>query len=80
MMLGQNGLINTDTMLDYAAGYGTLRRILAKYFNLELPIFDPYTKGKDSSRYVARVDLVIIRGRGGSDRRSCRCIERGVTG
>jgi hypothetical protein len=56
-MLGQTGLINTDTMLDYAAGYGTLSRIISKYFNLEMPIFDPYIKGEGSSRYVDREDL-----------------------
>jgi hypothetical protein len=56
-MLGKTGLINTDTMLDYAAGYGTLSGILCKYFNLEMPIFDPYIKDEGSSRYVAREDL-----------------------
>jgi len=56
-MLGRNGIISTDNMLDYAAGYGTLSNLLAKYHDLELPIFDPYVKGDNSTRYIDEADL-----------------------
>jgi hypothetical protein len=56
-LLGKNGLINLDSMIDYAAGYGTLSRILSKYYNLELPIFDLYVQGHGSGRYIDQADL-----------------------
>lgn len=57
-LLKTNGIINTDRIIDYAAGYGTLSGILSKYFNIELPIFDPYVKSKDLNKYISREDLL----------------------
>jgi hypothetical protein len=51
-MLGCNGVISTNDMLDYAGGYGTLSNILAKYHGLDLPIYDPYVQCKGSRRHV----------------------------
>lgn len=51
-LLGTNGIISTDSMIDYAAGYGVLSNILAKYHGLELPIFDLYVQADDSNRYI----------------------------
>lgn len=51
-LLGDNGVVRTDSMIDYAAGYGSLSRILEKYFNASLPIYDPYVKAGDEQRYV----------------------------
>jgi hypothetical protein len=51
-LLGKNGIINTHSMVDYAAGYGTLSNILSKYYGLDLPIFDPYIQTDNSNKYV----------------------------
>jgi hypothetical protein len=56
-ILGRNGIINTDSMVDYAAGYGTLSNILAKYLDLELLIFDPYIHNNNSGRYIQESEL-----------------------
>lgn len=50
--LGRNTIINTDSIIDYAAGYGTLSKILAKYHDLKLPIFDPYIQSDSTGRYI----------------------------
>lgn len=49
-----NGVIDGSSMLDYAAGYGTLSTLLADLFQVTLPIYDPYVKSGDVSRYVAQ--------------------------
>jgi hypothetical protein len=51
-LLQKNGIIDTDSMIDYAAGYGALSDILKKYHDLELPIFDPYVRAENSDRYI----------------------------
>jgi len=55
--LGKNGIIKLDSILDYAAGYGTLSNILRKYFNIDLPIFDPYIQSGSSQRYIDATKL-----------------------
>lgn len=50
-ILGKNGIIDTDSMVDYAAGYGSLSNILSKYLNIDLPISDPYIQ-KEGSNYI----------------------------
>lgn len=55
--LGRNGIVRTDSMLDYAAGYGTLSKILSKYHDIELPIFDPYVHADNSGRYIDKTEL-----------------------
>lgn len=55
--LGRNGIVSIDSIVDYAAGYGTLSNILAKYHHLELPIFDPYIKADNLCRYVDKSEL-----------------------
>lgn len=56
-LLGKNGIINTDSMIDYAAGYGTLSRILQKYHGIKLSIFDPYVQADNSGRYIDKSEL-----------------------
>ena len=56
-LLGKNRIIDTGNMIDYAAGYGTLGSILAKYFDLELPLFDPYIQIDQVKNYVKQSDL-----------------------
>lgn len=56
-VLGKSGIVNTDSMLDYAAGYGTLSNLLAKYHDIELPIFDPYIQVDNSVRHIDKAEL-----------------------
>jgi hypothetical protein len=56
-ILGKNGIINTDNMIDHAAGYGTLSRILHKYHGIKLPIFDPYIQADNSGMYIEKHEL-----------------------
>jgi hypothetical protein len=51
-LLRAHDLIQTHRWLDYAAGYGTLSRLLSRYFNTHLPIFDPFIHDGDPSRYL----------------------------
>ncbi|MBN1185429.1 MAG: methyltransferase domain-containing protein [Bacteroidales bacterium] len=51
-VLGRNGIIDIDNMLDYAAGYGSLSLILSKYLNITLPIFDHYVNKGEQHPYV----------------------------
>ena len=56
-LLGKNGIIEVDDMIDYAAGYGTLSRLLENHFQTQLKIFDPFIQNGDSSRYIIEKDL-----------------------
>lgn len=55
--LGRNEIINTDSIIDFAGGYGSLSNILSKYYDLKLPIFDPYIQANNSGRYISRAEL-----------------------
>jgi len=56
-LLGENSIISTDSMVDYAAGSGTLSNILSKYYNLELPTFDLYIQADNSRRHIHKSEL-----------------------
>lgn len=56
-LLGRNGIVSTDSMVDYAAGYGRLSSIVAKYHGLELRVFDPYIQAGNSRRYIDQSEL-----------------------
>lgn len=56
-ILGAEGIINIENMIDYAAGYGTLSKLLEKYFQIRLLIFDPYIQNGGKSRYIDRENL-----------------------
>lgn len=64
-LLSKHGLINTNNALDYAAGYGTLSKVLKKYFNQSIAVFDRYVKDNSGQlNYVnelnnASYDLVL---------------------
>ena len=48
----------SDKMLDYAGGYGTLSKIMYKYNNITIPVFDPYVIDNNSSvTYLNQSDL-----------------------
>ena len=56
-ILGHNKIIDLSSMLDYAAGYGTLSKILNKYCKIQLPIYDPHVKNKAVDKYVEKSEL-----------------------
>lgn len=64
-MLGKNGLVNLGNALDYAAGYGTMSKVLSKYFNVEISIFDKFVKNSHENEtylqehQLKKYDLVI---------------------
>jgi len=63
VLLVKNDIINSTNMLDYAAGYGCLSKILKKYFDIHLYNFDPYCQSEELS-YVfpnesMKFDVVI---------------------
>lgn len=60
-MLGANGIIDLESMIDYAAGYGSLSKLLEHYFGIRLPIYDPYVNEHGSARYVSEADLGVYK-------------------
>ena len=56
-VLSKNKLICIDSIIDYASGAGILSDVLMKYFNIELPIFDPYINNGKTDRYVQYSEL-----------------------
>lgn len=57
-MLARNGVLDLDDALDYAAGYGSLSRLLDKYFDVRLRIHDRYVQDHSlAGRYVEQADL-----------------------
>lgn len=60
-ILVKNNIIKTN-MLDYAGGYGTLSKILLKYFDLSLPVYDPYVTDNttDTVQYVKEENLIKV--------------------
>ena len=47
VLLVKNNIINATNMLDYAAGYGRLSKVLKKYFGIHLYNFDPYCQSEE---------------------------------
>jgi hypothetical protein len=64
-MLARNGLVDLDNALDYAAGYGSLSRLLSRYFDRHLHTFDRYVRDPErvvnglSESELTRYGLVI---------------------
>lgn len=57
-LLCENGIIDATSTLDYAAGYGTMAKILQKYFGINISIYDKYIKDSRSDlTYVDERDL-----------------------
>ncbi len=54
-ILAKNGVVRTDRVMDYAAGYGTLAKVLSKYFGTDIACYDKYVTddaADGSVRYV----------------------------
>ena len=56
-VLVENEIINFDSSLDFAGGYGTLSNILDRYFNLKLSVYDPFVKNNARNIYIDKKDL-----------------------
>ena len=57
-LLARNGIVDVKGALDYAAGYGTFSRLLSKYFDIGINIFDSYVRSESEGlKYVAEEDL-----------------------
>lgn len=51
-LLTNNQIIDTSSVLDYAAGYGRLSHLMRKYFNREIPCYDKYVRNLEH-QYIA---------------------------
>lgn len=52
-ILAYGNIINLNKTIDFAAGYGTLSKILNDFFELKLPVYDPYvTANKYNVNYI----------------------------
>jgi hypothetical protein len=57
-LLSKNGIININDTLDYAAGYGSMAKVLKKYFDIGISMYDKYVKDNNSVlTYVQDNDL-----------------------
>jgi Methyltransferase domain len=56
-ILAVNGVIDTLDMLDFAGGHGTLSNVLGKYFDIHLPVYDPFMQNSERKIYVAKENL-----------------------
>ena len=55
--LAYNKIINANSILDFAGGQGTLSKIADKYFNISLPIYDPYMSDDNGRTYISKENL-----------------------
>jgi len=60
-VLSKNNIVDMNSCIDYAGGYGTLSRVLAKYSDLHLPVYDPYVRDEKFSEYVDKEDLTVYK-------------------
>jgi len=54
-ILSKHNIIDINSIIDYAAGYGTLSNILLDYFNIKLPIYDKYVTQNKDNRYIDKL-------------------------
>jgi hypothetical protein len=55
-VLSKNNIIDSQNILDYASGYGTLNKILLKYYNINSVLYDKYIKS-DNLDYINFLEL-----------------------
>ena len=60
-VLASEQLIDIKSIIDYAAGYGTLSTLLEQYLQIHLPIFDPYIQHADSVKYIHADNLGLYK-------------------
>jgi hypothetical protein len=60
-ILFRNNILNLEDSLDYAAGYGTLSKLLKKYFDHNLKIYDPYVQVDNGlNNYVSNLSTYSL--------------------
>lgn len=55
-LLIKNNIIEDD-IIDFAGGYGTLSKILNKYYKINLPVYDPYIKTAGEVNYISKNEI-----------------------
>lgn len=60
-LLGKNSIIDLKSTVDFAAGYGTLSKILLKYFSINLPIFDPFIHSENTINNIESSELGLYK-------------------
>jgi hypothetical protein len=64
-VLSLHGVVDLDSMVDFGGGVGTLERILFSYYDISIPIYDPYMR--DDGDGDASVTYI-------NDLRKCRTV------
>lgn len=57
-ILAKNNIINMKDVLDYAGGYGTLAKILSKYFNLKTTVYEKYMTKEQKCKNVKFINTL----------------------
>jgi hypothetical protein len=58
ILLHENKLLDINSVLDYAAGYGSMAKILKKYFKKDISLFDKYVTDVDSNLMYVKHDEI----------------------
>lgn len=48
-LLAVNNIINLESCIDFAGGYGRLSHLLNKYYHIRLPVYDPFVVSNNAS-------------------------------
>ncbi len=56
-VLSTNGIIDINSTVDYAGGYGSLSKVMNKYFEMQLAVYDPFVQGNTKDIYVPKESL-----------------------
>ena len=57
-LLAKNSIIQMENALDYASGYGTLAKLLSKYYNIKLQCYDSFVQEPEPLiEYILAEDL-----------------------
>jgi len=51
-LLIKNQIIDSKSIIDYGGGMGSMSKVLKKYFEVELPIYDPYIQSAESNGII----------------------------
>ena len=57
-LLAKNSIIDTYNSIDYASGYGTLAKLLRKYFDTNIQCYDPFVRDPEPLvKYISTEEL-----------------------
>jgi hypothetical protein len=54
-VLAENLIIDSNNILDYAGGYGSLSKVIEKYFGINLPVYEKFVHSKTFHKYVSEL-------------------------